>query len=192
MTERAMIARDGDVVIRLMRGDDDDFALLRRWRREPHVAEWWDTDEDRAAPEPIDAHYGPRTDPSDPTTACIIERDGRPIGYLQFYPWADYPEGMREMGFAADRGRFGLDILIGEPDAVGIGIGSRVVALCCTYLFDERDANAVALLTAVGNVRAQRAYEKAGLRKVGKVLDTDVRDGERVLSWLMVLDRPLR
>jgi RimJ/RimL family protein N-acetyltransferase len=59
----------------------------------------------------------------------------------------------------------------------------------CRYLFDQRGATNVALLTEITNSRAQRAYEKAGFRKVRHALDLDVRDGERIQSWLMVRER---
>ncbi len=75
---------------------------------------------------------------------------------------------------------FGLDIFIGEPELVGVGLGSRAVDLVCRHLFEERGASAVMLATEVINHRAQRAYEKAGFRKVAQVLDTDMRGGERV------------
>ena len=29
-----------------MRDDPADYALFVRWRNEPHVAEWWTTDDD--------------------------------------------------------------------------------------------------------------------------------------------------
>ncbi len=192
MAQEGFIARDADLKIRRMRAERDDYELLVRWRNEPHVAEWWDTD-DEPAPvtfQRVVDHYGPRMDPEGSTTSCIIELGDRPVGYLQFYRWDDYAEEMRDTGVATGPDTYGLDILIGEPDVVGVGVGSRAVALTCAYLFDQRGANTVALLTAVDNLRAHRAYERAGMRKVEQVLDTDVRDGERVLSWLMVIERP--
>ena len=45
-------------------------------------------------------------------------------------------------------------------------------------------------MTALDNLVAQRAYGKAGFRKVGEILDMDVRGGERVRSWLMIRDLP--
>ena len=65
------------------------------------------------------------------------------------------------------------------------------MALVARHVFEAQGATNVALLTPVGNDRAHRAYEKAGFRKVRQTLDTDVVDGERRMSWLMVLDRPL-
>jgi aminoglycoside 6'-N-acetyltransferase len=93
------------------------------------------------------------------------------------------------MGVDADDATFGLDILIGEPDLVGHGHGSRVVAMVSRYLERERGATRISLTTEITNERAQRAYEKAGFRKVREVLDIDTRNGERARCWLMIRDR---
>lgn len=185
------IARDGDIAIRPMRDEPDDFELFVRWRNEPHVAEWWNTDDD---PVPMTleharAEYGPDADAW--ISGCIITVAYRPVGYVQFYPWSEEPEEAREMGVPDPEGSFGLDIFIGEPGMTGRGVGATVVALVSRHLFEAQGAGSVALLTPVGNNRAHRAYEKAGFRKVRQTLDTDVVDGERRMSWLMVLDRPL-
>ena len=87
-----------------------------------------------------------------------------------------------------DGDAFGLDIFIGEPDVVGTGVGSATVDLVCRTLFAERDASCVALLTAVGNEQAQRAYEKAGMEGSPRARHRH-RDGKRVESWLMIRDR---
>ena len=124
-------------------------------------------------------------------TGCIITVADRPVGYVQFYPWSEELEEAREMGVPDPDTSYGLDIFIGEPDMIGRGVGVTVVALVSRHLFEAQGAGSVALLTPVGNERAHRAYEKAGFRKVRQTLDTDIVNGERRMSWLMVLDRPL-
>lgn len=191
MPDEDELARDGDLAIRRMRDDRDDYELVLRWRNEPHVAEWWDTD-DEPAPITLDhvvKKYGPRVEDGSRVTGCIITVGDRPIGYLQFYPWSAEADEAREVGVADVDGAYGLDIFIGEPGMIDRGVGSRAVALLARHLFEELDAASVALLTSIDNARAQRAYEKAGLRKVKRTLDTDVVNGQRVVSWLMVLER---
>ena len=119
------------------------------------------------------------------STACIIEVARRPIGYIQFYAWDAEEAEMREMGFDLPSGYWGVDILIGELDQLNGGLGSRAVSLMRRYLIEERSAAGIALVVARDNVRAQRAYEKAGLVRVGEVLDIDTRDGQRIPSYLM-------
>ncbi len=174
-----------------MRDDPDDYALMVGWRNQPHVAEWWEADDDPTPTtlERVIAHFGPRVDEGSGATSCLIELDGRPVGYMQFYRWGSYAEEVRRMGLELRQEAFGIDIFVGEVELAGRGIGSRSVDLLTRFLFEERDASQVAIVTAVDNHRAQRSYENAGFRKIGVVLDTDVRDGERVRSWLMTRER---
>lgn len=174
-----------------MRDAPEDDELFVRWRNEPHVAEWWNTDDDPVPMtlEHAEAEHGPDADAW--VTRCMITVADRPVGYVQFYPWSEAADEAREMGVPDPDTSYGLDIFIGEPDMVGRGVGATVVALVARHVFETEGAGSVALLTPVGNDRAHRAYEKAGFRKVRRTLDTDVVDGERRMSWLMVLDRPL-
>jgi aminoglycoside 6'-N-acetyltransferase len=180
-----MLFRDADVTVRPMHDDPDDYAMIVRWRAEPHVHAWWDPDEPAPSYDQVVEEYGPRAQVDGDTTSCIIERRGRPVGYVQFYRWASTPEEARAMDVSVDDGTFGLDIFIGKPELIGLGIGTRVVDLLCRYLEDERGASGIALTTELANDRAQRAYEKAGFRKTKEVLDLDTRDGQRVRAWLM-------
>ncbi len=172
-----------------MHDDLADMSALVRWLNEPHVKEWWDPDEPPVTLDAARKEYGKLTYPSSSTVACILTLAQRPVGYLQFYQWASYESETREVDLRPEPGWYGMDILIGGPDLIGRGIGSRAVDLLCTYLFTRYGATAVALLTEVGNVRAQRAYEKAGFRRVRRTLDLDTRGGERVESWIMVRTR---
>jgi aminoglycoside 6'-N-acetyltransferase len=180
-----VVTRSEDLMIRLLRDAPADYALMARWRSAPHVHEWWDPDEPRLTPEGAAADYGPRARGEEPTTACVIELAGRPVGYVQFYRWLDHPGADDELDVRADPDTFGIDLFIGEADAIDRGIGTRVVRAICDHLERELGASSVALTTELTNLRAQRAYEKAGFRRVRQVLDTDTRDGERVWCWLM-------
>jgi RimJ/RimL family protein N-acetyltransferase len=176
---------DGDLTIRPMRDDPEEFNLLVRWRAEPHVHEWWDPDDPVPTMEEVIEHYGPAVRGEEPTTACVFELDGRPAGYVQFYPWLPYLQEEPSIDIRPDERTFGLDIHIGEPDLIEQGLGTRVVELVCRYLENDLGVSWVALITEVANHRAQRAYEKAGFRKVRQVLDTDTRGGQRAVCWLM-------
>ena len=180
-----VVTSEGDLAIRTMHDVADDYALLVRWRAEPHVHEWWDPDDPAPAYDEVVEHYGPSVRGEEPTTACIIELGDRPIGYVQFYRWLPWSIEDPEIDVRPDADTFGLDIHIGEPALIGRGLGSRAVDLLCRYLEETEHASWIALTTEVTNHRAQRAYEKAGFRRVRQVLDTDTRDGERVTCWLM-------
>ena len=134
----------------------DDLPLLSAWLERPHVAEWWDDVEDKVA-EIREAMVDASTQP------FIVELDGRPIGYIQCYdphleddhPYRDQPKGT-----------LGIDQFIGEPELVGIGNGSRLIAAFVEGLF-RNGAPRVIIDPDPTNGRAIRAYEKAGFRRFG-------------------------
>lgn len=190
MTDTDVFVTEGDLTIRRLRDERDDFEAMARWRAEPHVREWWDPDEPPPTVDEIATDHRDRTNPDHRTIGCIIELDGRPVGYLQYYRWLDFEDEDEEMDVGAEPGSWGIDIHIGEPALVGKGLGSRAVTAICRYLARERGAADVRLTTEVTNLRAQRAYEKAGFVKLRKVLELDTRDGERVWAWLMVWEAP--
>jgi uncharacterized repeat protein (TIGR03803 family) len=66
-----------------------DFPLLQKWLSAPHVAVWWGEPLDLEA---VDGKYGPRVDGTEPTHVFVIEYDGQPVGWIQWYLWSDYPE----------------------------------------------------------------------------------------------------
>lgn len=176
----------GDLAIRRLRPVDEDLLLLVRWRSAPHVRPWWDPDLPLLDLEGARAEYLPDMEPGSTTTLCVVEHGGEPIGFVQFYRWADEAAAADEVGIPYDDHTWGLDVMIGEGDRVDRGLGSAAVELLCDHLAAERGATAVALTTSVENARAIRAYEKAGFERRARVLDTDTKDGERVPSWLMV------
>ena len=133
------LARDGDLSIRQMRDEAGQYRQLLAWRLQPHVRAVWDTDgsEEELSFEGIQRHYGPRTDRDDVTIAAFIELDGKPIGYIQFYPWAAYAKEAREMAIPLEGECWGLDVFVGDPGAISQGYGSRAVDLLCRYLFTQ-------------------------------------------------------
>jgi aminoglycoside 6'-N-acetyltransferase len=185
-----VIASDGDLVIRRMRDDPHDHDRIVAWRNRPHVRAWWDPDDPPLTLAAAIDEYRESNDPSRPTQVSIIEVSGVPAGYLQFYPWDQEQAYLEEVGILLPAGAWGLDIFIGEPDLLNRGIGSRAVRLIADHLFTEVGATAVALATEAANVHAQAAYVRAGMRPIARFLDTDLRDGQRVESILMIRDRP--
>jgi aminoglycoside 6'-N-acetyltransferase len=130
-----------------------DMPLLAAWLAETHVREWWG-DPDKGIAEIRQAMEEVSVEP------LIVELDGRPVAYLQSYdphleddhPYADQP-------FVT----LGIDISIGEPDLLGKGHGSAIIAQFAEQLFEE-GAPRLIIDPDPTNVRAIRAYEKAGFR----------------------------
>ncbi|MBA3676163.1 MAG: GNAT family N-acetyltransferase [Sphingosinicella sp.] len=141
----------------------DDLPLLRSWRARPHVVEYWGPPEVGDAEESL----------ADPRIAMWIVSHpsagpSRPIAYAQDYSPHDW-EGHHFAYLPA--GSRGIDQYIGEPDLIGIGHGSAFVQAHCARLFSG-GARAVGTDPHPRNLRARRAYEKAGFTEASGPVDT--------------------
>jgi len=147
-----------------------DLPLLQRWLSEPHVDAWWHNALDLAG---LERKYGPRIDGSEPTHVFIIERESRPIGWIQWYRWSDYPKHAAQLEAEADAA--GIDLSIGEASALGKGIGSSAIREFILHVVSA-EPGITAILTdpEQRNGRSCRAFEKAGFIPVRTVeLETE-------------------
>ena len=115
-----------------MHDDPRDFAVLARWLADDRVLRWYHGRDQRRSLEQIHDMYAPRVRNDDPVTPCIIELEGEPLGYLQFYPIAD-----REKYSLADErdvfdqtvtAEFDVDRqLVAAQGIVAVRLGGRIV-----------------------------------------------------------------
>jgi aminoglycoside 6'-N-acetyltransferase len=135
--------------------------LLRRWRESPEVLPWWGAWQHAEAE--FEAHL------ADPAMALwIVEHDGRPFAFAQDYachawdphPFSYLPPGSR-----------GLDMYIGEPDMLNRGHGSALLRQHADRLL-AAGAPALGTDPHPDNLRARRAYAKAGFKEVSGPVET--------------------
>ena len=171
----------------------DDFARLRDWLNEPHVAAWWGAGtgpdglggagDDAATLAAVEAAYGPALDGADPTSNYVIVVDGAPVGLIQWYRLGDYPDYAAAIG---EPDGAGIDLLIGEASMVGRGVGPTVIdRFVHDVVFAGSDVARCVTGPDVENTRSVRAFERAGFRWVRDAVVPDERGREHV----MVLDR---
>jgi aminoglycoside 6'-N-acetyltransferase len=129
-----------------------DRPLLERWLQSPHVVQWWGTQ---------DVQFTGQGQRSSGTDA-MITADGKPVGYLCWQrpsPSEIAAAGLTELpGDLMD-----IDIMIGEPEFLGCGVGPRALVLLLAKLRDE-GVRFAGLGTSTSNRVAIRAFEKAGFR----------------------------
>lgn len=146
-----------------------DLPLLVRWQSSPHAARWW---LDPSDIESITAKHAPRIRGEQRTEVFIIELGRRPIGLIQRYRHADYPYWDRAVGVAD---AVGIDYYIGEPDLVGRGLGSMVIASFASDTLERYpEVDCVVAAPQQENVASWRALEKAGFTRIWEgQLDSD-------------------
>jgi len=148
----------------------DDLPTIRRWLAAPHVREWWGDPAEQFA-----LVSGDLDEPA--MDQYIVSTEGRAFGYLQCYDLTAWNSGFG----AQPEGTRGIDLFIGEADMIERGHGA---ALIRAYVGERLRGGTPRMVTDPDpkNVRALRAYEKAGFRR-DRMVDTP--DGS---SLLMVRD----
>jgi aminoglycoside 6'-N-acetyltransferase len=158
----------------------DDLRLLHEWTRRPHALRWYG---DHGSYEDVVRHYLPAIEGSDPTDHYIVVVDGAPVGMVQTYVVADYPEYAKLIG-VEDSATAGVDIIIGEEELTGKGLGTEVLrCFVDDVVFSREETTSCVAGPHSLNVASLRAFEKAGFRRVS----THIEDGAEHV--LMRVDR---
>ena len=144
-----------------------DLPMVRRWLETPHVAQWWHDPDTQFALVSEDLDHPAMEQ-------FVVTADDRPFAYLQCYDptaWPDNGLGTHPLGTR------GIDQFIGEPDMVDQGHGSALIRSFVDGLL-KTGTPRVVTDPDPENIRAVRAYEKAGFEKVSLV---DTPDGRALL-----------
>lgn len=159
---------------------ETDLPLMAEWLNRQHLRRFYQ-------PTPISlaevvAKYGPRIRGEVPTHSSLALLDGAPMGYLQCYRVADWPDWRATIGVSHG---VAIDLFIGEPDLIGRGFGRRMLAGYVEQVAFplHPDEQLCWICHEHGNTAALACSRAAGFAPVGEVLD----DGKP--SLLLVLQR---
>lgn len=109
-----------------------DIPQLKQWLAIPRVAAWYPVPEDWIYEVEHQAEEYPWLHHR------IAEWDGREIGFCQYYAYHNSGEDWH--GTTPLEGTYSIDYMIGENDAVGKGLGKRMIALLLREVWRNRDA----------------------------------------------------
>jgi len=146
---------------------DDDLDQLVGWLGDPEVYRWWEG-RPLSRDEVAGVYTGRRRPEVEP---FIIEADGVPVGYLQVW------QGTETSG--------GIDLFL-VPEARGRGLGPDAARAAASFLLDHRGWSEVTVDPVVDNLRAIRAFERAGFSSESEELDDET--GKRVLRMVVRRD----
>lgn len=140
-----------------------DVELVHRWMNRGHVAVNWNQDWSL----PVWREELTRQVAGDHSLPCVVGLDGRDIGYLELYRVrrdvlaSCYAHGSHDLG---------AHIAIGEPDAIGRGVGSSLLrATAEGLLAADPLAERVVAEPDVQNRASIGAFGKAGFAQAAEV-----------------------
>jgi aminoglycoside 6'-N-acetyltransferase len=150
-----------------------DLPAVSAWLERPHVARWWTPD---TTPEREAAKYRDRIVAARPRThMLVVELDGEPVGWCQWYRWADYPAEGTAAG-AADH-EAGIDYAIGEPAVIGQGVGTAMVGALVEEVRRIEPAAGLLVTPEAANTASRRVLEHNGFALVEvRPIDTEAHD----------------
>jgi len=141
----------------------EDYPLLRAWLAEPHIREWWGDPAEELG------FIRDMVEGRDTTRPFVIELDGSPVGYIQYWfighhqngKWLDDHPWLAELPSDA----VGVDLSIGDAARLSQGIGSAALAAFARRLL-AGGHRTIVIDPDPDNARAVRAYGKAGFRPI--------------------------
>ena len=152
--------------VALRRPHPDDLPPVVRWYRDPEVARLTRYQTRQMSQAEVERFFQVRMLAHDALAYSICELPRwRLIGFTTF------------SALDGDNGSVMFHITIGERDAWGRGLGTEATQLMLGHAFERLGLHRVGLTVFSYNVRAIRAYEKAGFTIEGRLRDAIQRDG---------------
>lgn len=162
--------------------EEEDFPLMLKWLTDERVLRYYGGRDLKYTIDSLAVHY--REDYESDGFRVIIQYQTVPIGYGQVYQVTDklldeydYPETNDKI--------YAMDQFIGEPNYWNQGIGSAYIKMMCMYLKKERGAEVVLLDPHKDNLRAVRAYQKAGFKIIAELPEHEMFEGKKEDCWIM-------
>jgi aminoglycoside 6'-N-acetyltransferase len=157
-----------------------DFEIFAGWLVKPYVQKWWP---EPATIEHVAKEYGACTDGDFTTRVYVVQDGSKPIGIIQSFELASYPEWAKLFPMP---GAISIDYLIGEEEYIGRGYGTNMIKEFIDTVVREQypDATGVATSAEVGNLASLGALAKAGFEP-GGIITGEYGTPERVmlLKW---------
>ena len=133
--------------------------MLFRWLSTPEVRKWWGDPQ-----EELNLIMNRNEPGMGDADGYIVQVNEIPTAYIQVWDatkldgnWKEEEPWLRDV----PKGTLGIDILIGEPNMIGKGLGGNIIKAFSKKLFSQ-GATRLMIDPDAGNERAIKAYTKAG------------------------------
>ena len=103
--------------------EERDLIRLTAWLNRPHLRRFYQFEP--TTPEAVAAKYGSYIRGDAPTHGTLALLGGAPVGYLQCYRIADWPDWQAVVETPEG---ISIDLFIADPDLIGRGVGRRMLA----------------------------------------------------------------
>ena len=168
----------------------EDLPLIQAWLENLHVARFWNHDTSDAA---VERNFAGSFEGTEPSEDFIVLHQQLPIGLIQRYLFADYPDDRAEMQTLVEvpEGALSIDYFIGETEHTGKGLGTAMIRQMVEKCWDDHPLSTTVIVpVAVANPASWRALLAAGFTQVATghlAPDNPIDDGQH---HVFRIDRP--
>lgn len=164
---------------------EKDLPLFFAWIKKPHIARWWESD----TYEKFVEKYRSEKAVENYVYPFIMSLNEKPIGYIQYCLADKADDGwwMKQHGQPA--GTVGMDIIIGETEYIGRGLGTMLVKNFVEKIFKDTKAPKIIIDPDPTNMAAIRCYERVGFKRVREIDSPSFFDAPPGKLLLMELKR---
>jgi RimJ/RimL family protein N-acetyltransferase len=170
--------RSGSVVLRPMA--EEDWEVLGSWNSDPEVLRYADANSSGYTLDQVKRIY---RGVSQNAFCFIIEHEGRPIGET----WLQKMNLERILVEFPDKDIRRIDVMIGEKELWGEGIGTETLGLLVEFGFEQESADAIfGCDVSDYNVRSLKMFQKLGF-EIHAEIKGHSKEGD--LNYDMILTR---
>ena len=123
----------------------------------------------------------------------IVENEGIPIGYVQYYALDEKEYGIeacKEIATLTYDAPYAIDIFL-SGEFCNHGLGTATLQLLTKLIFETTDCDILFIDPNALNKRAVRCYEKARFQTLGLMKEHDLYQGRLTDSVLMFIGRDM-
>ena len=142
----------------------DDLTVFKKWLYTPHVAKWYHDPQDwinEVEKQDSDFNW---------IYHFIVENDGTPIGFCQYYACKDSDELWE--GYTALGGSYSIDYMIGETDYLRKGFGKKIVADLTNRIMLHNDAKRIVVHCGTAVLRKSKPPFSVSRRDYSNLIKT--------------------
>lgn len=133
--------------------EDNDIEYLKTWLYVDHVAKWYHD------PQSWLLEIEQRHTNFQWISHFIVEAEGKPIGFCQYYPYEKSGEDWQ--GTIPVKGTYSIDYLIGEPSYLNLGYGKKIIELLLKKLFAKPEVLRIIVQPEVENTASSKTLLSA-------------------------------
>lgn len=156
---------------------EEHIVLFRHWLNQDHIKLYWqETDSDEELKRKYLTEFKARS-----VYPFVIEYQNQMIGYIQYYNAYKIGDGWWEN---EEQGTFGIDLMIGDLNFVGKGLGTQIIKEFVNYVNTlEPSMSSVIIDPEPKNKRAIKTFEKAGFQVEKEIVTPN---GDAVLMRMKI------